>query len=63
MKLSDVMSAANLAVYAEIALLIFFVVFVLVVWRVLSKNRDYERARHLPLDDGDPRSTEGSGHD
>jgi cbb3-type cytochrome oxidase subunit 3 len=57
-KLSDVMGAANLAIYAEVGLLIFFLVFVLIVWRLLRKNTDWEHARRLPLDDDDPPAEE-----
>lgn len=51
MKLSDIMSAAGLALYAEVALVIFFVVFVLVAVRVLGGRQDYRRVQMLPLDD------------
>ena len=64
MKLSDIMSAAGLAIYAEIALVIFFVVFLLVVWRVLRGKREWQRARYLPLDDSPPRPREeNDSHD
>jgi cbb3-type cytochrome oxidase subunit 3 len=52
MKLSDVMSAANLAAYAEVALLIFFLVFVAVIVYVLRGRKEWQRARYLPLDSG-----------
>ena len=52
MKLSDVMSGASgLASYAEIALLVFVVVFVFVVIDLVRAGRRYESARLLPLDD------------
>jgi len=53
-KLSDVMSAMQLAEYAEIALVIFFGVFVLVLLHVMRRGlrRDWERAARLPLEDG-----------
>jgi cbb3-type cytochrome oxidase subunit 3 len=53
MRLSDHMSAAGLALYPTVALIIFLVVFVAVLWRVLSpRNRDeFRRAASLPLDD------------
>lgn len=50
MKLSDVMSAANLAIYAEVALIIFFIVFLLIVFRVLRGKKEWHRARYLPLE-------------
>lgn len=58
MKLSDVMSAANLAIYAEVALVIFFAVFLLIAWRVLRGRKEWQRARYLPLDDEPPRGRE-----
>jgi cbb3-type cytochrome oxidase subunit 3 len=53
MKLSDVMSAMQLAHYAEVALIIFLFVFLAVLIHVLrSEHRDrWESARLLPLAD------------
>ncbi|MBK7582231.1 MAG: CcoQ/FixQ family Cbb3-type cytochrome c oxidase assembly chaperone [Myxococcales bacterium] len=47
------MGAMGLAGYAEIALLIFFVVFVGVVVRLFRRDESavFERARFMPLDD------------
>jgi cbb3-type cytochrome oxidase subunit 3 len=56
MKLSDVMGHAGLAIYAEIAMVIFIVVFVVLVVR-LFRPRDretIEQHRHLPLADDAP---------
>jgi cbb3-type cytochrome oxidase subunit 3 len=51
-KLSDVVSGAGLAIYAEIALILFFGVFVLVALRVLfTRTASLEHAARLPLDD------------
>ena len=51
--ISDVVSGAGLAGYAEIALLIFFLVFVAVGLRVLfSAKRSFNDVAQLPLDDG-----------
>ncbi len=54
MSLSDIMSNAGLAIYAEIALVIFVLVFIGVVARVLapSRRRHWEETGQLPLDDG-----------
>jgi cbb3-type cytochrome oxidase subunit 3 len=50
--LADVVSAAGLAQYAEIALLLFFAVFIAVTLRVLSANKQgLDHAAHLPLED------------
>lgn len=53
MKLSDVMSAANLAVYAEVGLLIFLVVFLAVCVRVLwpGQKAYFEELAGIPLGD------------
>jgi cbb3-type cytochrome oxidase subunit 3 len=55
-RLSDVVSHSGLALYAEVALVIFFVVFVVVLWRIFTPGRrsEYEAASRLPLDDDDP---------
>lgn len=54
--LTDVVSHSGLAIYAEIALILFALVFAAIVVRVLSpKHRDeFEAARRLPLEDGAP---------
>jgi len=50
--IADVVSASGLAGYAEVALVIFFLVFLVVGIRALSGNRDaLDRAAQLPLDD------------
>ena len=50
--ISDVVSGAGLAGYAEIALIIFFLVFVAIGLRVLlSRKTSFAREAHLPLDD------------
>lgn len=53
MKLSDIMSAAGLAAFAEAALVLFLVVFVAVCVSVFSKKnaRRFEAARFLPWED------------
>lgn len=57
MKLSDVMSAAGLSVYAEVALVIFMGVFLGVACHLFLARRQYEGLRFLPLDD-EPRRNE-----
>ncbi len=55
MSLRDIMSNAGMTTYAEIALVIFFVVFVgIVLYVFLRRKGAWERERHLPLDDGEP---------
>ena len=53
MKLSDIMSAMQLAHYAEVALVIFFTVFVAVIAHVMRRElkSKWERARYLPLEE------------
>jgi cbb3-type cytochrome oxidase subunit 3 len=54
MKLSDIMSNAGLSNYAEVALLIFLAVFIVVAIRTFAPSRREEmrRAALMPLDDG-----------
>lgn len=56
MRLADVMGHAGLQVYAEVALIIFFLVFLTVMVRVLAPSRRHRRdlaeASRLPLEDG-----------
>ena len=56
MRLTDIMSGLNLSIYPQIALVIFITVFAGVLLRVFSRSRnsEFERAAHLPLnEDGD----------
>jgi cbb3-type cytochrome oxidase subunit 3 len=61
MKLSDIMSAAGLAGFAEAALVLFLIVFVAVCLSVFSKKNagHHERARFLPCEDA-PRVDAGA---
>ena len=56
MKLSDVVAHAGLSIYAEIALILFFIVFVAVVVRLWapSHRAELEAQRMLPLDPDTP---------
>ena len=59
--LSDVVGAAGLHSYAEIALVIFLVVFIAVVARAFTaRGRELDRIARLPLDD-DSTSRSGPG--
>jgi len=50
--LSDIVGASGLHVYAEVALLIFFAVFVAVVLRVtFTRGKDLDTVARLPLED------------
>lgn len=54
MKLSDIVGqAAGLAIYAEVALVLFLGAFIVILFQVASKSRakDWEEARALPLAD------------
>jgi hypothetical protein len=50
MKLSDVMSAMNLSVYAEVGLILFALAFGLVVLDLLRQGPKLERFAQLPLE-------------
>jgi hypothetical protein len=54
MSLSETVSAAGLAVYAEAGLVLFFAAFVAILLQVLSKRTaaDLHAASALPFDDG-----------
>ena len=54
MSLTDVMSHAGLSGYAEVALVLFLIAFVVIVARTFAPGRraDHDRAARLPLDDG-----------
>jgi len=49
-KLSDVMSAQNLAVYAEVGLVLFLFAFLLVAMDVVRRGQRLEKLAYLPLD-------------
>ncbi len=54
MKLSDIMGNSGLALYAEIALVLFLVVFAAIVIRVFTARRsEMDRHARLPLEDGE----------
>jgi len=55
MKLIDIMSSMQLSSYAEVALLLFLGAFGAIAISLLwnRKRDDWERYRHLPLDDTD----------
>jgi cbb3-type cytochrome oxidase subunit 3 len=58
MSLTEIMSNAGLSRYAEIALLLFFAAFLLILWRIFRPGRRkwFEQQARLPLDD-DPDAT------
>jgi cbb3-type cytochrome oxidase subunit 3 len=53
MNLTEIMSAAGLSRYAEIALVLFVVAFIVILVRIYapSRRRALERAARLPLED------------
>jgi len=53
MRLSDIMSAAGLSIYAEVALALFLASFLAVAWSVLAKRNQatWDAARLIPLSD------------
>ena len=50
MKLSDVMSAMNLAVFAEAGLVLFLLAFAVVAIDVIRRGRSLETLASMPLD-------------
>jgi cbb3-type cytochrome oxidase subunit 3 len=56
MRLSDIMSNAGLAGYAEIALILFMVAFIAIVIRIFrpSRRNEMQAAARMPLDDEHP---------
>ena len=56
MKLSDIMANAGLSIYAEVALVLFMLAFLGVVWWVLRRANTarWKRAAQMPLDDVHP---------
>ena len=50
MKLSDVMSAMNLATYAEVGLVLFFAAFAAVAFDVVRRGKRLEAFAKLPLE-------------
>ena len=62
MKRSDSLSAAGLSWYAEVALVLFMLAFLLVLWRVFkpSAKAKYDRAARMPLDDDTPQTPRNS---
>lgn len=56
MRLSDIMSHAGLAGYAEIALILFMVAFIAIVIRIFRPGRrqEMQAAARMPLDDEHP---------
>jgi hypothetical protein len=51
MKLSDVMSAMNLAAYAEVGLVLFFAAFTAIALDVIRRGKKLEALARLPLED------------
>jgi cbb3-type cytochrome oxidase subunit 3 len=57
MKLSDIVSGANLTLYPKVALVLFLLAFVIVLVRTFhpGARAEQERAAALPLDDANDR--------
>jgi cbb3-type cytochrome oxidase subunit 3 len=63
MRLSDIMSGAGLSGYAEVALIIFLVAFLLITVSVFapSRKKEFDEASRMPLDDIHPQSRPSRG--
>jgi cbb3-type cytochrome oxidase subunit 3 len=57
MSLSDIMANAGLSIYAEVALVLFMLAFLGIVWWVLRHGNTarWKQASRMPLDDGYPK--------
>ncbi len=53
MSLTEIMSGAGLSRYAEVGLVLFFIAFVIILWRIYlpSRKAKWERDARLPLND------------
>jgi cbb3-type cytochrome oxidase subunit 3 len=58
MRLSDIMGNAGLSHYAEIALVIFLIAFLLIAVSVFapSRRKEFDEASRMPLDDVHPQT-------
>ena len=58
MKLSDIMGAAGLSAYAEIAMILFIAAFIVIVILTFAPGRQktYDAASRMPLDDEHPQT-------
>ena len=54
MKLSDVISAMHVSIFAQVPLLMFFGIFIGVVLHLMQGRAAFEDARRLPLDGQKP---------
>lgn len=56
MRLSDIMANAGLAGWAQVALILFLVAFLVILVAVFapSRRREFDRASRMPLDDDTP---------
>jgi hypothetical protein len=63
MKLSDVMSAMNLAIYAEVGLVLFLLAFSAVVFEVVRRGRALERLAEIPLDSSEAAPVQREGEE
>ena len=55
MKLSDVVSAMHVSIFAQLPLLMFFGIFIGVVMHLMLGKAGFEHARRLPLDGDESR--------
>jgi cbb3-type cytochrome oxidase subunit 3 len=63
MSLTEIMSGANLDLYAQVSLILFLVAFALICWRVFSPRfkATYDAAARMPLDDENPQTPRPRG--
>jgi len=65
MRLSEIMSHAGLSTYAEVALVIFLIAFLLIAVGIFapSRKQEFDAASRMPLDDVHPQSPRQSRGD
>ncbi len=58
MRLSDIMGAAGLSGYAEVALILFLAAFLVIMIAIFApgRKRTYDAASRMPLDDEHPQT-------
>jgi cbb3-type cytochrome oxidase subunit 3 len=56
MRLSDIMANAGLAGWAQVALVLFLIAFLVILVAIFapSRRREFDRASKMPLDDENP---------
>jgi len=64
MTVRDIMQRAGISIYGEIALIVFIVLFLIILWRVYAPSRraEMQHMAELPLDDDAEPSQRSGGN-